>query len=351
MGIKQKKKIQYLSHGKEISGGYLHEKFLAETLYHALGSDRYQYREKRHWKHFETKKAHLGLLRKAFVGGNADITITVARLALPVLLRNLFNRKKVIVVWHYYDAYDGKSKMLEKYYYAMLAISNWIPISKLAFVCVSPFWERFFSKQFFLKPVFLFPNFLNPLAYTAVGKVAKKKQIHLGQVSFKNSNEVFLLAEQLHKKGYHCYFSTNDPNKVFVHACYEVKYFAQTFDYLKEMAASEYTLAMPFIREGWNRVAHESLLVGTQVIGFDKGGLGDLLKGANAFIVGEPEQSETLTEYYRGIGKTATRNPIKETLDIILNQKTQAINYTFLKQFETEQTGNYLLPILDWCRQ
>ena len=63
--------------------------------------------------------------------------------------------------------------------------------------------------------------------------------------------------------------------------------------------------------EGWNRVAHESFLVGTQVIGPKLGGLGDLLSGANGHIVASMEEAEA----------------------IIINQEVQLINYHFLDKF------------------
>ncbi|MCF8253457.1 MAG: hypothetical protein K9H61_11230 [Bacteroidia bacterium] len=340
--------LKYLSHGKQISGGYLHENYLCNQLLSSFGSNQIEFTECRQWDYFENPKQHLQLFWWAFKNGNADINVCVARLAIPVILRNLFNRNKVIVVWHYYDTYDGKSKSLRKWYHGLVNFSTWISKRKLAFVAVAPFWQRYFSEYYKLKQVFLFPNFFDSKLYSTYQKTEKKKQIHMGQVSFKNSNELFLLTEKLSAKGYACYFSTNDAEKVYQHACYEVRYFEKFEEYLKEMAASEYTLAMPFIREGWNRVAHESLLVGTQVIGFDKGGLGDLLRGANAFVVGETENE--LGEFYREQKITPNNNPIKQTLEIVLNQKQKEINRGFLDNYEVSETTTYLKKIVEWIK-
>jgi hypothetical protein len=116
------------------------------------------------------------------------------------------------------------------------------------------------------------------------------------------------------------------------------------------MAASEYTLAMPFIKEGWNRIAHESLLLGTQVIGFNQGGLGDLLRGANAFALGEESREEILEEYYREFRNPLDVNFMEETFEIILSKKQKTLNREFLQQFEVEQIGNYIIRIKDWCK-
>jgi glycosyltransferase involved in cell wall biosynthesis len=68
-----------------------------------------------------------------------------------------------------------------------------------------------------------------------------------------------------------------------------IRYFESPENYLQEMAASLYTLALPLFNEGWNRVAHESILVGTPVIGYPKGGLADLLKQSNSHMAHHKE--------------------------------------------------------------
>lgn len=110
-----------------------------------------------------------------------------------------------------------------------------------------------------------------------------KKQIHLGQWSFKNHPDVFEVAKQLTEKGYYCYFSTNFKDFAKKTNHYEVVYFEQFEDYLIQMAISEFTLALTAINEGWNRVAHESILVGTPVIAYAKAGLLDLVNESKSY--------------------------------------------------------------------
>ena len=340
--------LTYISHGAQITGGYLHEKHLAESLAKTLNIT---LNETRQWQYFESKKAHFSLLLWAYKNANAHINLCVSRLALPSILKNLFNKKKTLVVWHYYDDKDKKSKFLRSYYHILVRVALFISPNKLAFVAVAPYWKNYFEKEFKLKKVFYFPNLFEPNSYAKYRGTAKKKQIHLGQVSFKNSAELFFLAEQLSGKGYECYFSTNDPKKVYQSKYYQVIYFENHADYLQQMAASEYTLAMPSIAEGWNRIAHESLLVGTQVIGFNKGGLGDLLRGANALLVGTKPVNNSVEAFSANLfGNTPPPPSVVNALYLILNKVSPPIHDEFLSHFRTDKTEEYLQEITQWCQ-
>ncbi|MCG9880374.1 MAG: glycosyltransferase family 4 protein [Bacteroidia bacterium] len=342
--------LKYISHGEQITGGYLHEQFLAKSLANALNLP---FVESRQWALFEDKKAHINLLKWAFNESDSLIQISVSRLALPIIIKNLFSSKKTIIVWHFFDAKDGKSKFLRRYYNWLVRLALFIPAKKLAFVTVAPYWTSFFKDEFKLKKVFFFPNLIEEKEYDLPQKFVNKKQIHLGQVSFKNSAELFLLAELLHNKGYQCYMSTNDPKKVYQSKFYEVIYFEKHSDYLQKMASSAYTLAMPSIAEGWNRVAHESLLVGTQVIGFNKGGLGDLLKGANALMIGTKPISAHIPAFIeKEFGSSQCPPPsVVNALYIVLNELNAPINKEFLHQFSVSKTQNYLNELVQWCKQ
>jgi len=55
-------------------------------------------------------------------------------------------------------------------------------------------------------------------------------------------------------------------------------------DYITLLQLSSVSVLMSRLHEGWNRVAHESLLCGTPVIGTGYGGMGELLEGAGQTI-------------------------------------------------------------------
>lgn len=307
----KKQRINYISHGKYVTGGYLHEKQFAEAALTRLGNDKYELHIFRQWRHFEGILSQLFLLFWAFRKANGNITISVARLGIPVILRNIFNEHKTYIVWHYYSEEDEKSWFLKIWYKLFIFIARHVSEKKLEIVCVAPYWMDFFSQQLGLRNLLYYPNYFNKSNYSEFIGSQKQKKIHFGQVSTKNDTQLFKLAERLHAQGYTCYFSTNVAEKAGKFPFYENKYFAHFDDYLIEMASSAYTLAFPGFAEGWNRVAHESFLVGTQVIGKKLGGLGDLLSGANGHIVASMEEAEA----------------------IIINQVVQPINAHFLDKF------------------
>lgn len=55
-------------------------------------------------------------------------------------------------------------------------------------------------------------------------------------------------------------------------------------DYILLLAASDVVLTMSTFAEGWNRTAHEAMLVGTPVVGSGSGGMRELLAGGGQLI-------------------------------------------------------------------
>ncbi len=289
----------------------MHEKQYAEALCKKLGQENYELNVFRQWRHFEGIFSQLNLLFWAFWKANGKINISVARLGVPVLLRNIFNQNKVYIVWHYYSNDDGKSWFLRQWYQLFIKLARSLPKEKLEIVCVAPYWMNYFKNALGLPNLVYYPNLFDADKYIEFRGMKKTNKIHFGQVSFKNNPALYDLAEKLHAQGYTCYFSTNVKENAAKFPNYENTYFEFFEDYLIEMASSKFTLAFPNFAEGWNRVAHESFLVGTQVIGPKLGGLGDLLSGANGHIVASIEEAEA----------------------IIINQEVQLINYHFLDKF------------------
>lgn len=315
--------LRYLSHGKKVTGGYLHELFLFEEIARAMQLDPHRFIELRQWRMFESPSQYLQLFQWAFKNGKAPLVVTVSRLAIPVLLRNILNRNQVLVVWHYHHSNDGHQSILHAWYRFTFWLIRILPEHKVKLVAVAPYWVSYFKQKVGNDKVVHYPNFIDPIS---LNEPKDQQRIHLGQWSGKNSSDLFWLASELHARGRQCYFSTNLAQEAAKHESYEVIYFKNHVDYLKEMAGSAYTLAMPDFPEGWNRVAHESLLCGTQVIGYALGGLGDLLHGANAYIVNNRE----------------------EALKTVLECGSKTIQQAFLINHYPDQQGNFLQGILDW---
>ena len=69
-----------------------------------------------------------------------------------------------------------------------------------------------------------------------------------------------------------------------------VKHIELSFDeYITLLQVSTLSVLMSRINEGWNRVALESILCGTPVVGSGKGGMGELLVGAKQYICAKPK--------------------------------------------------------------
>ncbi len=281
--------IRYLSHGALETGGYRHELFFARQLaaYFTAHGNECTLELMREEKVFHGL-GHLGLQYRAFKNARATYTITVVRLALAALLRNLFSSRHVIIILHHTDT-SAMGPALKRYFNCLLFLLRYLPSGRFLIVTVSPFQQKVLEKRTG-KPVFVFPNFMDTTSLLKYRTTEKHKRIHLGQYSDKNHPDIYVLAEALASQGYDLYFSSLKPvpalGKPYRVLCFD------TYDtYMQHMAGSLYTLALTGMDEGWNRVVHESILAGTPVIGYRKGGLGIQLEEANMFIVENVEQA------------------------------------------------------------
>lgn len=284
-------KVKYISFGKYETGGYKHELFFAQQLTQFLTTEneKCELIIERPNRFFENPIAYLKLFLLG-LKANGNYNIVVARVAVFAVLRNLVTKNKVYIVLHNFDEYDGKSIWLKWYYSLLFYLLRNFPSKNISIVAVAPFWVNYFKNKINNNvPVHLFPNFFDNTYYektrvsTLLSKEKSSKQIHLGQWSFKNHPDVFEAAKQLTSKGYYCYFSTNFKDFAKKTNDYEVVYFEHFEDYLVQMAISEFTLALTAINEGWNRVANESILVGTPVIAYAKAGLLDLVNESKSY--------------------------------------------------------------------
>lgn len=309
---------KYISHGAFETGGYRLEKSLCENL-----GDVEEFRFR------ENYRGILGWIRLFFLSfsaAKADVVITVARLAWPVFLRNLFSKNKMILVLHNYDITDGKPGLYYRLLDIFLRKAAKKP-SRIALVVVAKYWSDFLKTHFGIdKNVFLFPNTF-PMAKLAFYRdvVTKNKRlIHLGQYSGKIDKKAYrLLIHTLEARGFGCYFSSERDLK---NVEFPITVFNTHEAYLKQMALSAYTVILNSIDEGWNRVAHESFLVGTQVIAFPKGGLKELVETGNGFLVQD----------------------VQEAIGLIISETQKNIDEDALEAFDASHTREWAKPIQHW---
>ncbi len=317
-------RIHYISYGVVKTGGYLHEKQLFDSLCQFYSkTQNIQAKEIRKIKYYTTFFGYLKLMNLGFGKSNADINIVTARTALSAIMRNWFTTKQVWIVLHNFDANDGKSKRMKRYYNYLFKILIKAKHNRFKIITVAPFWKTFFKEDIGLPNVHYFPNLFDIETYLPYQNLGKKKQIHCGQWSSKNDEAIFDLMPKLKALGYYCYFSTLHKKEAKISPNYDILYFENFSAYLTAIAQSQYTFALIKINEGWNRVAHESILVNTPVIGYNKGGLGNLLKESNNQIV----------------------NTIEEVLTIIDNNQSTILNPNFANKYAISEAEIYLTPI------
>lgn len=134
--------------------------------------------------------------------------------------------------------------------------------------------------------------------YSLVGK----KVIYVGNPQFKKGAHI--VADALKGSEYTLITSgVRDQNVHCLHLDLDFK------SYLCLLKASSVVVLMSQFAEGWNRIAHEALLMGTPVIGTGYGGMKEVLEGGRQEICRDPSQLPGLIEkvisnrsYYAGNG-------------------------------------------------
>ena len=148
--------ISYLSQGAIKTGGYRHELFFAQELQRTIPSS--SLKTLRLAQNF-SGLSHLKMQWWGFKNSGSEITVVGIRLALVVLLRNLFSKNRIFIVLHNFDNEDGKSWSLKCYYKTLFRLINRFD-NRVGIVTVSPFFKTFFEQKL-KREVFLFPNFFD----------------------------------------------------------------------------------------------------------------------------------------------------------------------------------------------
>lgn len=291
-------RIHYLSYGIVETGGYRHEKCLYDAVC-AYWGKQHTVKGQLYRRHqlFQSVFEYLDLMAWAFFKSNADINIVTGRAGLSAMLRNWFSNNEVWIVLHNFDSTDKKSPLLRRYYQFLFKLLLHAQNKRFKIIAVAPYWVEYFKKEKGIEHTYLFPNFFDVKAYEPYRKNVKERSVFLGQYSTKNDPLITTLAKSLSEKKYHCYFATLNSAEVKPYnGNYEIVYFPTHSNYLEAVSKSMCTLALSSIKEGWNRIAHESLLVSTPVVGYNQGGLGDLLKESKSTIVNSIEEAYNCIE-------------------------------------------------------
>lgn len=321
-------KITYLSHGLFPTGGYFHEKTLCEAISGIANNCDICFTEVRFRRNFKGPFAWLLLLLKSMFHANGDVVVTVARLGMPVWWRIRFGRAKMLLVLHNLDQSDGKRKLYHRQVKRTLKLAARHP-NRIAVVVVAEYWKQQVQEMAKGAKVFLFPNLFDNAKLHFYRDVVSKKSnlIHLGQYSSKIDRKAYhLLISSLKQAGLVCYFSDNTGQQS---QDFPISHFSTHEAYLKQMALSSCTIILNAVQEGWNRVAHESFLVGTQVISKGGGGLSELVQTGNGYLVKDVEDACWTAQ----------------------QPELRPISYGNLVQFDLSNRDTFATPICAWLKQ
>lgn len=262
-----------------------------------------------------------------FKHANADLVITVQRMAVPAILKSIFTRNKVFVVFHHYDKREKRSFLYHLNAWVLLKILSAAP-SHVRVIVVAGFWKDFLlTKGIPAGVIMYFPNLFDTRLYEKYRSIEKNdRQIYLGQYSAKQHTSVPALIEKLTAGNYYCFYTTPYKTEKRMEKGAEILHL--DFDeYLKKVASSSYTVCLGAFDEGWNRIAHESLLCNTAVIGNESGGLTDLISQSGQFLVTDSDKA----------------------YETIIHDQRREINSAFLRQYDLSQISYYAKPIIDFC--
>lgn len=322
--------IHYLSDGPKNTGGFFHENFWFEKISEFYSKHDFEVKT----FSFRPEKYHSGIKQitawwiSLFRKSNADLVLVPARSALPVLLRNLFSKNKVWVVFHSYNNEELKKNRLKAIYHVILfgLIRNSSLCKQAKIVTICDTWKVFFVNKLEIstKKILKLPNLFDSEYLQSYSQPIKSKSIHLGMWSPKIDPMVYEIAAKLSARGYNCFFTSPIDLVAFGAYGYSIYFCESPQEYYQKVADSLYTLAFSKIPEGWPRVAHESFLLGTPVIGSDNWGQGELIREANGFI------AENTTE----------------VLEIVDLKPTWKANINFKEKFEEKNALAILQNIL-----
>ena len=208
-------------------------------------------------------------------------------------------RKKNILIVHHIDlSYDSFSMRI--YYKICLTILKVMRNFISEIVVVSSYWEDYMKKMGFSNVTKIYNSFeLSEFKFSEVEIDVFKNKHKL------NTNKPIVYVGNLRaKKGAeNVYNVLKDKKYIFVGSgsstyhidgirCFDLNY----RDYLLLLKSSDLVILMSEFEEGWNRTAHEAILLDKKVVGSGRGGMKELLMKTNNTICINIKQLNKIVE-------------------------------------------------------
>lgn len=208
--------------------------------------------------------------------------------------------KQIVMAYHYDTAFCHP--LVQGHHFLTLKnlIANKKNIHRL--IVISKYWQDYFFHLGFNNIEILYCGFDPKKFVISESQIQEfknkynlhgKKIIYIGNSQRKKGAD--LVYNQL--KNSDCFLVTSG-NKDIDLPCLNLN--LNPTEYLCLLKSSQAVITYSQFKEGWNRVAHEAMMLGVPVIGSGLGGMGELLQGGNQKIVTDPKElPKVLTEVLR----------------------------------------------------
>ncbi|MFZ6033693.1 MAG: glycosyltransferase [Melioribacter sp.] len=302
------------------TGGTLYEKDVYKLLNNQFEAGIYQYSQSK-YKYYPNKIFIYNQLKN--IKGNYKILITNLSFIYGL---NLKIGNKKILIFHHFDFKN--EKLLNKLF--------WKSISKKLnsfdkIICVSEYWRKFIleeNKYLKQEDVHIISNCFDVSKFDIAKSKKDRMQfcnkynipadkilVYAGNSGFHKGTDRVVAA--LDRKKYHIITSG------VMSENYGTHHLSLSYDdYLELLVNVDVTVILSRLLEGWNRIAHESLLAGTPVIGSGVAGLGELLYKAGQCIYNE-------------------NSKLDEQIEYVLNNKEKIMSgcYNYVRKFDLKFFG------------
>ncbi len=194
--------------------------------------------------------------------------------------------KQIVVAYHYDTSFCHPLVKVHHYMTLRSLIGNKDKVAKL--VVISRFWRDYFHELGFKNIETIYCGF-DKNEFSADGQIVERLRLKINP----GDKKIVYIGNSQKKKGadkaYEALKDRKDlvlitsGNKDVELPCLNLE--LNRKDYLAFLSLSDVVVTFSQFKEGWNRVAHEAMMMGVPVIGSGLGGMGELLSGGGQKIV------------------------------------------------------------------
>lgn len=205
--------------------------------------------------------------------------------------------KQLVIAYHYDTAFCHPLVKAHHYLTLKSLVANKDKVHRL--IVISQFWKDYFFSLGFKNIETIYCGYDQKEFQLDEAKLEKfktqhgfqgKKVIYIGNSQRKKGADI--VYQQLKDEGY---LLVTSGNKDVELPCLNLQLPHEDYLYLLKSSSAVVTYSQ--FKEGWNRVAHEAMLMGVPVIGSGLGGMGELLQGGKQKVVHNPKDlSKALKE-------------------------------------------------------